>query len=78
MQQVYKPLPTSKSQMKRAQEAIDRGYSTVKCAKCGASHRTLRKLPFRGSTVYYCEVCIRTAMQQGNDVRDNLVDKEDK
>lgn len=78
MQQVYKPLPVSKNQMKRAQEAIDRGYFTVKCNKCGASHRTLRKLPFRGSTVYYCEQCIRIAMQQGKDVRDDLVNKEDK
>ena len=69
MFRTYKLVPDSKSHLARVQKAIDRGEQTVSCKKCGAAHKTLRKIPYQGNIFYYCEDCIKQAMKKGVDVR---------
>lgn len=67
----YRPVIDSKSQqMKKEREAIFT-HEIVCCHKCGAIQTTLRKLPLRGKTVYYCETCIKKAMKEKKDVRED-------
>jgi late competence protein required for DNA uptake (superfamily II DNA/RNA helicase) len=71
LRKTYRPQPDSKSHLAKVQQAIERGHHAVKCRKCGATHKTLRKLPLRGETVYYCEDCIKKAMKENKDVRED-------
>lgn len=76
MFRTYRPEPTSKSQLAKAQKALDSHQQVVSCSKCGATQKTLRAFPFRGSKVYYCIDCVKDAMRKGIDVRNNLVIEE--
>ncbi len=67
----YKPTPMSKSQQQKAEKAKLFTHEVVCCNKCGATHTTLRKLPLRGEMKYYCEECIKRAMKEQKDVRED-------
>lgn len=60
----YKPID-------KAEKQTTFSHIVVGCEKCGATTTTLRKIPLRGEMKYYCEECIKRAMKEHKDVRED-------
>lgn len=67
IRRTYLPEHKSKRQIEREKQAAR--ATVVMCNRCGATNKTLRKLPLYDEFVYYCEDCIKAAMKAGQDVR---------
>lgn len=63
MTKFYKPNTNSKSHQAKLEKQVSLGIERVVCKKCNKGDCTLRKLPLRGETVYYCEDCIKKAIE---------------
>ena len=71
MFKIYRAVPDSKSHLAKVKRQRILATKVVGCHKCGATDKTLRKLPLRGEVVYYCEDCIKKAMKENKDVRED-------
>ena len=65
----YRPVAESKSHLAKVEKKINSIREIVRCHKCNAANKTLRKISYQGKDFYYCEDCIKKAMKENKDVR---------